>query len=55
MTHDQVINSLINAGFNTGWVVRDSKIVLWENKKPIPDQFKEFTNLETEKSNGLTD
>jgi hypothetical protein len=38
--------SLLDAGFESGWAVRDNKIVLWVNEEPIPDEFIEYVELD---------
>ena len=37
MQHTDIVNGLLQLGFDTGWVVNGDEIVLWENSKPIPD------------------
>jgi hypothetical protein len=46
MTHTKLMQDLIKAGFNSGWVVRNGVIVLWENEEPVPADLQEFVNLE---------
>jgi hypothetical protein len=46
MTHDEVMKTLIDAGFNSGWVVRDGKIVLWENSEAVPSKLSDCVELE---------
>ena len=36
MNHKSVVDALIALGFNSGWVVTDGKIALWENDAPQP-------------------
>jgi hypothetical protein len=36
MTIEEVTNGLKQLGFNSGWVVSGSEIVLWENAEPQP-------------------
>jgi hypothetical protein len=45
MTHEQITNGLIQAGFDTGWVVQGEKIVLWLNDEPVPAAFAEFVEI----------
>jgi hypothetical protein len=46
MTHNKLMEDLLKAGFKTGWVVRDGKIILWENADPIPTEFEQYAELE---------
>lgn len=32
----EIANGLVQLGFNSGWVVSDEQIVLWENEQPQP-------------------
>ena len=32
----QITNGLLQLGFNSGWVVNEEEIVLWENPEPQP-------------------
>ena len=34
--HNQVIQLLQDAGFDSGWVVADGKLMLWEHKENPP-------------------
>lgn len=36
MTHDELVEKLIDAGFTTGWVVQGTTLKLWLNDEPIP-------------------
>lgn len=36
MIIDPLIDLLVNAGFNTGWVLSDGKLVLWEHDENPP-------------------
>jgi hypothetical protein len=38
--------ALSKAGVIGGWVIRDAKIVLWENTQPIPAEFAEYVELD---------
>lgn len=38
MNHQEITNGLLQLGFNSGWVVSDDEIVLWENSEPQPDK-----------------
>lgn len=38
--------ALSEAGITGGWVIRDAKIVLWENTQPIPAEFAEYVELD---------
>ena len=38
MNNQQITNGLLQLGFNSGWVVNDDKIILWENPEPQPDK-----------------
>ena len=46
MTHKELCEKLIKLGFETGWGVRNSEIVVWENETDVPDELKEFVNLD---------
>jgi hypothetical protein len=48
MTHDDLITELLNAGFETGWVVQGEKIVMWLNDEPVPVKLAEFVELASE-------
>jgi len=37
ITHDEKWKALVHLGFDTGWVLQDDEIVLWECEQPIPD------------------
>ena len=32
----QITNGLLQLGFNSGWVVNENEIILWENSEPQP-------------------
>ena len=32
----QITNGLAQLGFNSGWVVNENEIILWENSEPQP-------------------
>ena len=36
MLTKQITNGLLQLGFNSGWVVNEEEIVLWENPEPQP-------------------
>ena len=36
MATKQITNGLLQLGFNSGWVVNEEEIVLWENSEPQP-------------------
>ena len=36
MATKQITNGLLELGFNSGWVVNEEEIVLWENPEPQP-------------------
>jgi hypothetical protein len=36
MATKQITNGLLQLGFNSGWVVNEEEIVLWENPEPQP-------------------
>lgn len=36
MTDKEIINGLLQLGFNSGWVVSENEIKLWENSEPQP-------------------
>jgi hypothetical protein len=38
MTHEEVCNALVKLGFESGWVVNGTEIVLWEHDVPVPTE-----------------
>ena len=32
----EITNGLVQLGFNSGWVVNDNQIILWEHSEPQP-------------------
>ena len=46
MTHQEICEKLFELGFETGWAVRDEKIVLWENEQVVPKELKKFVQLD---------
>jgi hypothetical protein len=36
MENKDIVNGLLQLGFDTGWVVSGTEITLWENSEPIP-------------------
>lgn len=36
MTHEEIIEQLLEAGFNSGWVLQGTTLKLWLNPEPIP-------------------
>jgi hypothetical protein len=42
----KLIKDLLAAGFDTGWVVRGEKIVLWTNDESVPAAFADFVQLD---------
>lgn len=36
MTDDQIIQLLLDAGFNSGWAVSGGKLILWEHEQDPP-------------------
>lgn len=36
LTHEQVIEALVNLGHVTGWVVNGNQIIVWENSAEQP-------------------
>ena len=38
MTNEQIVNGLTQLGFNSGWVVSNEEIILWENDAPQPSE-----------------
>ena len=38
MNHDTLVNALLTLGFDSGWVVTDGIIELWENDEPQPTE-----------------
>ena len=48
MTHTEIMDALMAAGFDTGWVISGEKIVMWLNDEPVPAELTEFVELTTE-------
>ena len=36
MANKEIINGLLQLGFNSGWVISSEEITLWENPEPQP-------------------
>lgn len=36
MTHEEIIELLINAGFGGGWAISGNELVLWEHEEEPP-------------------
>jgi hypothetical protein len=36
MTHNELITLLFTAGFNNGWALNDTDLVLWEHEQDPP-------------------
>ena len=38
MSNDEIIELLLNSGFETGWAISDQNLILWEHdaKPPLP-------------------
>ena len=36
MTHDQLLQLLADAGFNTGWILAGEELTLWEHDAEPP-------------------
>ena len=36
MQNRDIVNGLLQLGFNNGWVVTGDEITLWENSEPMP-------------------
>jgi len=36
MTHQELLQLLTDAGFDTGWVLNDTQLVLWEHDADPP-------------------
>jgi hypothetical protein len=36
MTHDDAVKLLLDAGFDSGWVVSNGVLILWENDENPP-------------------
>lgn len=34
--HDELIQKLIDAGFDTGWALNDTELVFWEHEENPP-------------------
>jgi len=46
MEHQEVCDKLIELELTDGWAVRNGKIVVWENAAAVPDELKEFVELD---------
>jgi len=46
MEHQEVCDKLIELGLTDGWAVRNGKIVVWENDTAVPNELKEFVELD---------
>jgi hypothetical protein len=46
MTHEELCNKLIELGFSEGWAIRDGKIVVWENTAKVPNELKQYIDLD---------
>jgi hypothetical protein len=44
----ELIDALKVAGFDGGYAIRENKIILWENEEPVPSEFAEYIELDTE-------
>jgi hypothetical protein len=44
----ELIDALKAAGFDGGYAIRGSKIILWENEEPIPSEFADYVELDSE-------
>jgi hypothetical protein len=40
MSHTELITLLINAGFESGWALNDTELVLWEHEQDPPAPLK---------------
>jgi hypothetical protein len=38
--HDKMIQALTDAGFETGWALNDTELVVWEHKEDPPKPLK---------------
>ena len=36
MANKEIVNGLLQLGFNSGWVISGEEITLWENPEPQP-------------------
>jgi hypothetical protein len=48
----ELIDALKAAGFDGGYAIKVNKIILWENAEPIPSEFSEYVDLDTELNHG---
>ena len=46
MNQEELCNKLVELGFESGWAVRNGKIVVWDNKKEIPNELSDFVELD---------
>jgi hypothetical protein len=47
MTHDEIIEALNDLGYQTGWAVRNGKIVVWQNESDLPAELSAYVELDT--------
>ena len=36
MSHETLVKALLDLGYDSGWVITDGVVSLWENPKPRP-------------------
>jgi predicted kinase len=46
MTHQELCDKLVELGFESGWAVRNGKIVVWENTTKVPNELKQYIDLD---------
>jgi hypothetical protein len=44
----ELSEALLAKGMTTGWIIRDAKIVFWDNESPVPNEFLDFVELDEE-------
>lgn len=40
MSHQEIVDGLLQLGFDSGWVISDDEITLWQNTEPQPTKSK---------------
>jgi hypothetical protein len=49
MNHEELCEKLFELGFESGWAIRNGKIVVWENSKAVPKELKSYVELDITK------
>jgi predicted kinase len=46
MNQEELCDKLVELGFESGWAVRNGKIVVWENTTKVPNELKQYVDLD---------